>query len=380
MRVDKDTGGLQFREEWYDEDEGVCDDERTAKVLVTLANDLEDDIQMTWDTPSRNSNGKMPILDLQLWCEDGKVFFTFFEKSMSSKYVILRSSALSWTTKKMALAGEVCRRLLNTSPELVKTGLAEEEIERLCYRMLISGYNLWERSSIVKEGRSRYYNILKKVEGGERELYREAVWKKEERAVKKIIKMKNWYGDNDSVVFVQSTPGEVLRKAIDKVMHEEGMKVRVVEKGGRTVKSILQKSDINPRMRCLKSDCYVCLTKESGKCWRESVGYEIWCKKCEGDGKRSFMHGETGRTARIRCGEHMENLHKKRGALWEHCLEYHSGEVVDFGCRVSKVFGRDPLMRQLHEASRIECEPGVLMNSKLEWIRPAGVQHIVQRM
>ena len=66
------------------------------------------------------------------------------------------------------------------------------------------------------------------------------------------------------------------------------MKVRVVEKGGRTVKSILQKSDINPRMRCMKSDCYVCLTKESGKCWRESVGYEIWCKKCEGDGKPFF--------------------------------------------------------------------------------------------
>ena len=31
-----------------------------------------------------------------------------------------------------------------------------------------------------------------------------------------------------------------------------------------------------------------------------------------------------------------------------------------------KVFGRDPLMRQLPEASRIECEPGVLMNSKLK--------------
>ena len=76
----------------------------------------------------------------------------------------------------------------------------------------------------------------------------------------------------------------------------------------------------------------------------------------------------------------MENLDKKKGALWEHCQEYHSGEVVEFGCRVSKVFGRDSLMRQLHEASRIECEPGVLMNSKLEWIRPAGVQHVVQRM
>ena len=93
------------------------------------------------------------------------MFLTFYEKSMSSKYVILRSSALSWTTKKMALAGEVCRRLLNTSPELVKTGLAEEEIEKLCYRMLISGYNLWERSIIVKEGRSRYHNILKRWRG-----------------------------------------------------------------------------------------------------------------------------------------------------------------------------------------------------------------------
>ena len=110
---------LQFSEEWKQEDEDLCDDVRMARFLVSIANSLEEDIQMTYNTPSMNSNGCMPVLDLQLWCDGGQVLFSFYEKKMISKYVLLKDSALSWTVKEMTLSGWVARRLLNTSPQLV---------------------------------------------------------------------------------------------------------------------------------------------------------------------------------------------------------------------------------------------------------------------
>ena len=183
------------------------------------------------------------------------------------------------------------------------------------------------------------------------------------------------------MIFVQSTPGEVLKKGVQDVMSENGMKVKVVEQGGRTIRSLLQKSDIHPKTACEMVDCPICLTKPSGMCSKESVGYEIWCFECEKDGVRSIMHGETGRTARMRCGEHRDNLAGKRGGLWEHCLLFHSGEKVNFGYKVVGAF-KDPLQRQLNEAIRIERETGNLMNSKNEWVgaRPAGYRHTVERL
>ena len=48
---------------------------------------------MTYDTPSLNSNGCMPVLDLQLWCDGSQVLFSFYEKKVISKFVLLKDSA-----------------------------------------------------------------------------------------------------------------------------------------------------------------------------------------------------------------------------------------------------------------------------------------------
>ena len=41
-----------------------------------------------------------------------------------------------------------------------------------------------------------------------------------------------------------------------------------------------------------------------GMCHEEGVGYSINCGKCEENGITSVMHGETGRSGRIRVNEH----------------------------------------------------------------------------
>ena len=114
-------------------------------------------------------------------------------------------------------------------------------------------------------------------------------------------------------------------------------------------------------------------------CSKEGVGYKVWCPLCEEEGSSAVMHGETGRCARVRIGEHFNALEQGRSSnLREHCEEFHH---VDFKCKVTRVF-RDPLTRQLEEAMcmRIAGDSGILMNDKDEWVRPAGVTVVAQEM
>ena len=43
--------------------------------------------------------------------------------------------------------------------------------------------------------------------------------------IDKELKKKQWYGDSLAVLFVQSTPGSVLKLEIEQVMKTSGMKV-----------------------------------------------------------------------------------------------------------------------------------------------------------
>ena len=80
------------------------------------------------------------------------------------------------------------------------------------------------------------------------------------------------------------------------------------------MKGLLQKSDIVPNKRCWDNNCPVCLTEEKGSCFRENVGYSIQCMTCWNDqdkvdknvkDRKYIMHGETNRTAWVRCTEHV---------------------------------------------------------------------------
>ena len=45
-------------------------DERTMKVIQNIGNDIHPSIQLEIDYPSRNTDCKMPVLDLKLWLEE----------------------------------------------------------------------------------------------------------------------------------------------------------------------------------------------------------------------------------------------------------------------------------------------------------------------
>ena len=82
---------------------------------------------------------------------------------------------------------------------------------------------------------------------------------------------------------------EVLKKEVQAVAKPHGMKVRVVESGGKSLKRSLQRSDVEPDQSC-GLPCVIC---ESGgkQCHLETVGYQVECKECELIGERTVMHG-----------------------------------------------------------------------------------------
>ena len=52
-----------------EEDEEVAGDIRTAREVAKMGSSISDMIQLTWDSPSNNINGKMAMLNTEDWIE-----------------------------------------------------------------------------------------------------------------------------------------------------------------------------------------------------------------------------------------------------------------------------------------------------------------------
>ena len=107
-----------------------------------MSSDILDCLVFTWDSPTCNENGKMPVLDCQMWIglenrEKGIttgmgeaptvtklgelkniVLYQFFKKSMANKCPNLMRSGLPEGSKRATVTNEIHRRLKNTSREL----------------------------------------------------------------------------------------------------------------------------------------------------------------------------------------------------------------------------------------------------------------------
>ena len=110
-----------------------------------LIGDKELEVKWSENFPSAHRLGKLPVLDLQTWCEnvvDGKtvMLHEFYMKPMANSIIIPANSAVSWTMKLSTYRQEVYRILRNTSASIpwdVKAG----HLTRLCWRMKDSGYD-----------------------------------------------------------------------------------------------------------------------------------------------------------------------------------------------------------------------------------------------
>ena len=147
------------------EDDTRMADERTASVFRDIANSISSMITWTVDFPSAHSDGKMPVLDLAIWCmeeESGtKTKYQFYMKPMSNLVSIPARSALSKSVKFATYRQETYRVLRNTSVDIPWEDKAEL-LSQLSWRMALSEYPEGFRSNVILGGLTGYLKTLKK--------------------------------------------------------------------------------------------------------------------------------------------------------------------------------------------------------------------------
>ena len=111
------------------------------------------------------------------------------------------------------------------------------------------------------------------------------------------------------------------------------------------------------------------------------AGYRWLCLTCKERNTVKDYEGETGRSARTRGAEHLNELEKKKtkSVLFKHKMADHKHENVKFQMQITKKF-KDALTRQANEAIRIYSRPpSESLNSKSEFHHPPHARVIVEK-
>ena len=129
--------------------------------------------------------------------------------------------------------------------------------------------------------------MRKEDEEGVRPLHRPRDWQEEERRSAKKKKRHSWSSKGGYIapLFVPATPGGELAQMLRKTVEEEaepGFKFKVLESGGRTIKSQLQKSNPTATPGCDNLDCLACKDGrgKGGSCLKTNIQYELRCQLC----------------------------------------------------------------------------------------------------
>ena len=370
-----EDGHIVITEDSINEDEGVPDDKRTMELLQAIANSIHPSIKMTIDYPSNYTDGKVPMLDIKMWIEEvegeRQILYEHYEKEMATKSVIHATSAIPKKTKRTVLTQEMLRRILHCSRHL-EWEVVRKHLDNFMMKMQYSGYNQIFRYEVAKSAINAFETMMENEELNIRPIHRPKNWNREERNKQKEEKKRSWYkrGGFDSVLFVPTTPSGKLKKLYENAIRTSGIRMKVVERTGRTLKSQLQTSNPFRKNNCKREDCFICTTDGKGNCFTESVTYKIKCQDEECT-RKNIYKGETASNGYTRGLEHMANLISRnvdRSPLWRHCVEQHRGVMQSFQMSITGSYRNDAMLRQIAEVVQINnTDISVLMNDKAEW-------------
>ena len=206
-----------------------------------------------------------------------------------------------------------------------------EHLETFSMRMQFSGYNSKFRKEIIKSGLKAYKQMEKNDKEGIIPLHRSREWKRKERERKKRTQKENWFRKTkyfERPKFIPATPGGELKSELQRKVNEAGIKLKIIEKTGYTLKRILQKTSITKEKECNDINCMICRTSDrKGLCRKEGVTYEIQCKECN-----DKYIGETGRNGHARMQEHMNDyrMKKENSVMWRHFEESHESNEQEY--------------------------------------------------
>lgn len=391
-----------------EEDRNCQDDVRTMREVTRMANSICPIIQMTSDCPGNYGDQKMPLLDLKVWMSGGagrqRVMFEFYRKPMATRLLIMARSAMPSRTKRASLTQEALRIMRNCCPDIPWERRAEL-LSDFCLRMKISGYPQLYRKGIIESTLAAWDKILEEDRTGERPLYRERAWRREERQKEKEKKAAGWYKQlggkkSDFPIFCPMSPGgrlaERWRKVAEEVRRASGGKVRptIVEQPGLPISALLVDSLAGELDDCGKEDCNPCQTGTTRKlsCRRVTLGgmvYNASCLTCrergvrEGEVLASCYHGRTCRCLYSRQKEHFAGLagQKEDNPLWKHKENFHPQEDNQIVIEAERFF-QDTPSHQIFEGICINnspSSPGMLMNSRAEYEQGAVARVVIAR-
>ena len=360
--------------ESMNEDEGMPSDERTMRLLQSVANSIHPSIRMTIDYPSRYAEGKVPMLNVKMWMKEvnGRhlILYEHYEKPMTTMMVIHAESAIPRNVKRTVLTQEILRIIRHCNKHI---GWEEvrKHINKFMMKMQLSGYDQAFRCDVVRSAINAFETMMENEERGICPIHRPKEWHKVERSKLKKRKKKDWYkqGGFDSVIFVPSTPNGELKRMYHHAIRDSGLRIKVVERTGRTLKSELQRSNPFREGNCRRADCFICTSGGKGNCETESITYVVDCQG--GDCRKSIYKGETASNGYTRGVEHLGKLAARnvdQSPMWRHCVEEHGGELQSFMMSVTGSFKNDAMIRQISEAVQINnTDPHSLMNDRAEW-------------
>ena len=345
-------------------------EQRVMEKVKLLAESIEQSIKVETDVGTNHPERKerLPILDIEVWVGDSvtgekKILHSHYMKDVASRCVMSFRSAHGLTTKRNVLVNEICRIMKNCSV-YGSWGELAEKVSYFMRRMEFSEYSEQFRYEVLKMAFARHDGKVRRWETGG-SMFEVS---REEYRTKKAVKKRDWFradGKYESVMFVQPTPGSVLKAKVQKIARKNRLRIKVVEKAGLTVKKVLQRSDPYERHSCGRVGCPMCDCGRYGECWSRGCVYQWMCK----DDERKYR-GQTGRSVFERTKEEIRDWRNQKdfSPLWKHSLLYHNGEDFEVDIRVkSKDFGK-PSRRLITEAVLIEnLVDEQTMNSRREW-------------
>ena len=408
---------------WEEEDEeqGLSGEQITKRILPETMNNIEDYLKFTAEVGEEYEGGWLPTLDMEIRITGkNEVVYRQYEKPVSSKRTVQRTSAMGENIKHQILSQDMIRRLKNTSESL--GGAAKvRAVDQYSQKLRNSGYMRDQIARIITNGVKGYEGMRRRriKEGRALKCTASKSWMK--RFKNKLLEKTTWFkkkkrADNKggeepgnkrksrnkeqkdqaqedieyrTVLFVNNTGGGELASRIKELTRRLagsiGFGVKVVERNGNPLRSLFPLNNLWDGAPCGRKDCTPCNqeAEELPKCNKTSLVYENICKRCNtGAGAKeelkkvvegSLYVGESSRTLYERSREHDKDWRdkKERSHIAKHQGAVHGlEEEPQFIIRPVR-FYKTALSRQIGEAGRIRRRggAGAILNSKSEFSR-----------
>ena len=402
LNYDREKGTLSITTSQLEIDKNTKDDVRSIKLLANIGNSIDPDIQLTFDAPSMNKEGKMPLLDTEVWLETddpsykhGKIMFSHYRKAMASNLTIQEKSALPHKQKITIMTQEIFRIRRNTHSD-VPDYVWKQHCTDYMQRMKNSGWQAHHRRRVLKAGLTGWYKVLEKEANEGTPIYRHRNYNREAREKAKVEKKNSWFKPKQKtqptqldqqdtelagVLIIEASPEEEIKTMMEDVIAESTLNIRVIERPGPKHQDTMMATNDKPREKCEQlNTCLICNTDKGGDCRKKEIVYELYCTACKTTLPQAY-DGQSARNGYTRGKEHVDKTRAnsldelEKSVIWRHQTEKHNGKEVKWEMKVHKGFQKQPLDRMICEARRINARPkDQSLNTKQEHAKSGMVK------